>query len=618
MKYYILFSFLFFSQQVFSQTFGEHELKTAIDEVTIYLQGGLLSRTGKIDLSPGKTVLKVKSLSPHIDDKSINVTAIGSFTILSVNHRLNYLNRLQNDARIDSLKNQIKEFDLEITKLQSRLEILSEKQNLLDKNKKLGGESSGATLDQIREAIEFYDRELSSIKAEEIDINIEISDLKERKASIEQEISDVRTSDQMPAGEIEIRVDAPQKTSAEFKITYLVSNSGWFPKYDVRVTSIDQPLTLIYKADVFQNTGVDWENVKLKLSNGNPRQSGIAPELNTWYLNFARNNRRFSMNERATLISVNQVSGAVTDTNGEPLPGANIMVKGSTVGTVTDKNGNYSLTLPKAATHLVVSYVGFNVQEVPITSSSLNIRLVPGTQNLSEVVVSGYSSGVKVRGNNALQEEADYLSVTTIENQTTVEFEVEGAYSVKSNNEMLSVDLNNFEIEAEYEYQGVPKLEKEAFLIAKISNWDQYKLLEGQANLYFEDSFVGRTILDATSLRDTLNLSLGRDKSIVIGREKISEFSKRRTIGNNKIESRGFKIVTRNSKSQSITLILFDQIPVSVNNDISVSPKELSNGILDEKTGLVTWKLDLQPNEMAELNLNYEVKYPKDETVYLE
>ncbi len=615
MKFYILFFFLFFNQQVFSQTFEERELKTSIEEVTVYLQGGLLSRTGKIDLPTGKSILKVKSLSPHIDDKSINVKATGNFTILSVNHRLNYLNRLQTDARVDSLKNQIKKFDLEITKLQSRLEILSEKQNLLDKNKKLGGETSGATLNQIREAVEFYDKELSSIKAEEIDTKIAIGDLKEEKASIEKEISDVKTSDQLPTGEIEIRIDAPQRTNADFKISYLVSNSGWFPKYDVRVTHIDQPLILLYKADVYQNTGVDWVNIKLKLSNGNPRQSGVAPELQTWYLNFARNNRRFSMDERAIPVSVNQVSGTVTDINGEPLPGANIMVKGSTIGTAADRNGNYSLTLPKTATHLVVSYVGFNVQEVPITSSNLNVRLVPGTQNLSEVVVSGYAVDSKI---SSPQEEADHLSVTTVENQTTVEFEVEGAYSIQSNNELLSVDLNSYEIEAGYEYQAVPKLEKDAFLIAKISNWDQYKLLQGEANLYFEDSYVGRTILDASSLRDTLNLSLGRDKGIVIDREKISEYSKRRTIGSNKIESRGFKILARNSKSQPITLILFDQIPLSVNNDISVSPQELSNGKLDEKTGLITWRLELKPKEMAELNLNYEVKYPKDETVYLE
>ncbi len=85
MKYFTLLV-LILAHQAFSQTFIERELKTSIDEVTIYLQGGLISRTGEFEVPPGKSVLKLKSLSPHIDEKSIQVKASGDFTILSVNH----------------------------------------------------------------------------------------------------------------------------------------------------------------------------------------------------------------------------------------------------------------------------------------------------------------------------------------------------------------------------------------------------------------------------------------------------------------------------------------------------------------------------------------------------
>ena len=129
-------------------------------------------------------------------------------------------------------------------------------------------------------------------------------------------------------------------------------------------------------------------------------------------------------------------------------------------------------------------------------------------------------------------------------------------------------------------------------------------MLEGEANLYFKDTYVGRSILDARSLDDSLNISLGRDKSIVTGREKVDEFSKRRTIGSNKIESRGYKIIARNKKSQTIILTLFEQIPVAAISDISVSPIELSNGKLVDKSGEVTWEHKLQPQQQKELNLS--------------
>ncbi|VAW26350.1 Aspartate ammonia-lyase, partial [hydrothermal vent metagenome] len=210
------------------------------------------------------------------------------------------------------------------------------------------------------------------------------------------------------------------------------------------------------------------------------------------------------------------------------------------------------------------------------------------------------------------------VKTTIIENQTTVEFAVKTPYSIKSNGEKLTVDLTTYEIESIYEYYAVPKLDKDAFLIARIINWDQYNLLEGEANLYFEDAYVGRSILDAKSLSDTLDISLGRDKNIIIGREKVDDFSKKRTVGANKIDSRGFKIIARNKKSQPIKLTIIDQIPLASVSDISISPDELSGGKLELSTGEVKWELLLSPKSQKELMLKYSVKYPKKEKVVLE
>ncbi|AWW29144.1 hypothetical protein DN752_02730 [Echinicola strongylocentroti] len=626
MKYLTLFALLL-AHQTFSQSFTERELKTKIDQVTIYVKGGLISRSGDLDIPPGKSMVLIKSLSPHIDDKSVQVKATGDFTILSVNHKLNYLNSLKKDEKIDSLKKEIESIEHEVSTAESRLQILSEKQSLLDKNKNLGGETSGASLTQIKQAIEFYDRELTSIKTDEIETRLRIKELNKEQDKIKQEISSVQGNDGLPTSEIEIRIDSKSKVSGDFKISYLVSNVGWYPKYDVRVASVDLPLELKYKADIYQNTGVDWENVRLKLSNGDPNQSGVAPELETWHLNYARNTILNRSAYGMISNSVRNVSGVIVDENGLPLPGVAVQVKGTTVGTVTDIDGNYSLTLPNGVTHLAISFVGYVSQELPITSQKINARLEPDVMALEEIVVTGYgapnelqgkSAGIRIRGASSVAREADVITTSTIENQTTVEFEVDEPYSIKSNGEKLSVDLNSYQIETIYEYYAVPKLDLDAFLIARVINWDQYNLLEGEANLYFEDAYVGRSILDARSMDDTLNISLGRDKSIVIGREKVDEFTKRRTIGSNKIESRGYEIVVRNKKSQNINLTLFDQLPVAAISDISVSPIELSNGKLDEKTGEVTWELELQPQQQRELDLSYEVKYPKKEKVLLE
>jgi uncharacterized protein (TIGR02231 family) len=207
---------------------------------------------------------------------------------------------------------------------------------------------------------------------------------------------------------------------------------------------------------------------------------------------------------------------------------------------------------------------------------------------------------------------------TTIENQTTVEFEVEEPYSIKSKSPPISIELKKHEINSNYKYICIPKLNTDAFLIAQIMDWDQYNLLEGEANLYFEDTYVGQTILNARDLVDTLNISLGQDKSIVVGRTKVKDYSKKRILGSKKVESRAFEILVRNKKSSVIDISIYDQLPIAAISDISVVSNELSSGILDEAIGEITWTFKLQPQSQEKVIFSYEVKYPKDELVKLE
>ncbi|MDT0646535.1 DUF4139 domain-containing protein [Zunongwangia sp. F260] len=620
----ILLLLVLIGSSAFAQNFKEIPLSTSIKNVTVFLQGAQISREGEVQIPAGNSLLVLDGLSPHINDKSLQVSADGNFTILSVNHKQNFLNERQKNGRIDSIQSLISNLELQISENKARLEILQEKQSLLDKNKNLGGTNSGASLSQLREAINFYDEQLSAIKNEEIETRIEIEELTKRKSRLEQQIADVSREENLPSGQIEIRIEADNATRGEFTINYLVANAGWFPNYDIRVEDIDNPLQLQYKADVYQNTGVDWDNVKLKFSNGNPNESGVAPELSTWYLNYARNTIFRPTFNGAVDRSVRTVTGVVLDEDNLSLPGANIMVEGSTVGTQTDFDGNYQLTLPNNAERLIFSFVGMKTQEVPITSSRIDVKLEADSQALEEVVVTGYGgklqgsvAGIRIRGASSLPQ-SKKITTTAVENQTTVEFEVEKPYSIKSNGEKLAIELNEYDIETAYEYYAVPKLDKDAFLIANITDWDQYNLLEGEANLFFEDAFVGRTVLDAKSLSDTLDISLGRDRNIVIGRTKVDQFSKQRFLGSNKVDSREFRILVKNKKSQPIQITLFDQIPVSAIGEIEVEATELSGGKLDEKTGEVKWQLSLAPQQQRELILGYEVKYPRREKVILE
>lgn len=604
-----------FAFQGFAQDLKEVTLTNQIKEVTLFLSGAQVFETATGSLPAGESVLLVKGLSPFLDEKSIQVKGQGNFTIQAVNKRLDFLHEKEVGEKAKALEKEIAEIEKRQSNLRNRIQVLGTKMSVLSANKSIGSSQAGTSMTALKTTLEFFDAEHTKIANEELQINTQLAANDLEIEALRNQLYALQQSDDKAKAEIRIRIKATNTGPATFQINYLVSNAGWYPKYDVRVKSITEPLQLQYKAEVFQNTGADWKNVKLRFSNANPNQGGQAPIIDKWELNYARYT---TVNKFAVPQTPGAISGLVLDEQGQPLPGTTVLVKGTTIGTTTDLEGRYSLTLPTTAKTLVFSFVGMRMEELPIQGrSSLNVTLMQDTQMLSEVVVTGGYRQMEKRSLGASMDAAP-LMTSFVENQTTVEIQVAEPFSIKTNGERTLVDLKTYEIPATYRYTAIPKLEKDAFLLAEMADWSQYSLLEGESNLYFEDGFVGRSILNPAALQDTLQISMGRDRSIVMQREKVDQFSKKRSIGSNITESRGYEITLKNNKSQAVTLQLKDQIPVSVNSSIEVTTGELSGGVLDPITGIVTWEIILPPGGQQKLSLRYEVKYPKSERVILD
>ena len=99
---------------------------------------------------------------------------------------------------------------------------------------------------------------------------------------------------------------------------------------------------------------------------------------------------------QSVLQQTKNVTGIVKDALGDPIIGVNVVVKGTTIGTVTDMNGAYSLQADANAT-LVISYIGYKTQEIPVKGqTAINITLSEDSEALDEVVVVGYGTQKKV------------------------------------------------------------------------------------------------------------------------------------------------------------------------------------------------------------------------------
>lgn len=607
-----------------AQELDDKKTDSDLDSVKVFLQGAQIHRSAQTRIAAGKSTVVLQALSPYINPQSIQVKTTSDLLVLSVNHRLDYLGQEAKSALQDSVEAMEDSINVE-TAMQ---EVLDEELEFLKKNNQIAGTEDGLSLSNLKEVSDYYQQRMKAIRLEKLAIKNRIQEFRKKLDKLKRQLAQWN-DDQSTRGEIVIAVDSESAQTVDLVCSYMVANASWFPVYDLRAKDVQSPVELMYKARVQQNTGEDWKDVKLAFSNANPNASGDMPELSPWYLDFNTSYPQdLQMLYTRVNSSVRQVSGTVSDSEmGDGLPGVTILIKGTSVGTVTDVNGEYTISIPQGATTLVVSSVGYKTQEVPIANESMNFMLEPDIQSLNEVVVTGYDdseqlqgkvAGVKIRGVSSVQAEAQPVPTTQVENQTSVEFSVEIPYTVKSDGKSYTVDLAKLEIPAEYEYQCVPKLDKDAFLIARITDWEQYNLLEGEVSLFFEHTYVGKSLLDVRFVKDTLDVSLGRDRNVGVERIKVQDYTKKRFIGSKQEESRGWRLEAKNSKAQDIQLIVYDQVPVSRVSDIEVEAEELSGGKLNEETGIVQWDLTLPAKSSESKILQYSVKYPKDRNLMLE
>ncbi len=521
--------------QGFAQT--NQNASSKITDVTVFLNRAQVTRQVKAQLNAGKTNLIVGGLTSLLDPQSIQVNGKGNYIILSTSHQQNYLTELNMPKVLKSLKDSVELMQKQVQLEQSQKEILNKEEQMLMSNQKIGGVNQNLTVAELKAMADFYRSRLTEIVSTRMKEDDKIKRLNELVVKLQHQINSQNEMYQRNTSEIVISLSADAPANAEFEISYVVGNSGWVPQYDIRAINMKSPLQLSYKANVFQSTGEEWKNVKLKLSTANPNESGLKPELVAWYLDF------YQMNDIER-----KLQGRVA---------------------------------------------GVQIKNAPMAMKKVDVE---EDKEFSPATTS-----------------AEYVS--TIQTSLNTEFDISLPYTVSSANKPTLVDIRNYELKADYNYSAAPKLDKDAFLLAKATGWEELSLLPGEANIFFEGTFTGKSSIDPNSIKDTLSLSLGRDKRIVVKREKQKELSSRKFIGTNQKESYAWEISIRNTKTEAIKISLEDQIPVSQNSQIEVMAVDIAGAKYNKDTGKLSWDLNLQPNETKKIVFRYEVKYPKDKQV---
>ncbi len=424
----LLLIFLLNASFLFADT--ANPIKSSVKSVTVFVDGAQVTRVAKISIPVGTTEFSFIKLSPHIQENSIQISGLDHVSILSINYAINHLSKLDNSESIEKLQKDIQKLNDAIEFEEDLISGYEEELNIIKENRKLGNNNQVVSLEKLKQFSAYYRARITEIHRmihkslkKKRDYNKQINDIK-------KQLAELNVSDKIQTGEIKVKLNTAISKHLNLIIKYNVDKAGWFPVYDLKAKNINKPLDLYYKAHVYQNTGVSWTNVKLTLSTNDPNTNNLKPEMGTKYLNFVSHFKTQKATKRYEYKHnpfVNQISGTITDSSGLPLPGATIILKGTSIGTTTDFDGNYSLRA-KGAKELEVSYIGYTSETIPIHSSVINLSLEEDVAMLEEVVVAGYGTSTS----NALSGRVAGLSSSS-------NIKIRGVGSIKTNGAPLYV-----------------------------------------------------------------------------------------------------------------------------------------------------------------------------------
>jgi hypothetical protein len=470
-----------------------------------------------------------------------------------------------------------------------------------------------------------YRERIPVIKIEIFDLNKKISDLQIDLNAMQQELNNTNSNLDEPKGEIVLKLNNPNDAVAlNLTVKYIVSNAGWVPSYEIKAKNTQDALQFAYKAQVYQNTGEDWNDIKLTLSTGNPNFNNDKPKLESQYLNFINTyaysgNRDEESQNYVYNPMVKEVTGIVADRTG-PLPGANIVLKGTKISAQADFNGRYTIKVANGK-ELVYSFVGLEDKVLPIYSGNMNVILKDGVK-LEEVVVQGYRaspSGID-SSEDIESKKVELITGSGDEKEiimNTVTFKIKKNNTIPSLDTPSIIEIDNFTIPDEFEYYSAPQLSENVFLTAKIKDWNKYDLLPGDASIYTEGSYAGTTYINPYQTEEELVISMGVDSNLIIERKQLNNTKDKSFLGGTRIIDRNYEITVRNNKASDVVVKVFDRIPISQNKEIKVEKTNIDGAEFEEKTGILYWLLSITPKQVAKKQLAYQVKYPKNKKINL-
>ncbi len=503
-----------------------------LNQATIFLRGAELNNNVTLNLPAGQSEVVLSNIANNIDPKSLSISIDNDDVIINTINVKKIPIAPSYPSAITVLMEKQKDINKKIEELNINIKV-GDEQIVLLKDQSFFGYGETQSLEQSSQKFDFISQKMTSILNQQKIAREEIAELTEQLEELNRQLEINMPVITKEKTQIILSLGTSKNLTSKMHISYITPDAGWSPAYDIRSQGMDKPILLTYKADVIQNTGLNWDKVKLVLTSTNPSLNITAPTLSPWYLALYNDNAKF----RSKSMSMEMASA----------PSPTMM-----------REESHEKQLNKGVTRYV-------------TTNNNGI-------NLSHAIAL--------------------------------------PYTLKNSTEPNTLVINQKEVVADYRYLTTPKLVEEVYLQAEVKDWENLNLLNGRTNIYYMNSFVGNSYINTNELTELLSIPFGIDKNIQISRINNEKIRKEPIFIGTTIEQKeSYTIKVRNTYNSPVKVTIYDQLPLSQENNINVTDAVYKDGVLNKDTGEIEWNITLGAKEEKSLPLNYTLSYPKNRQI---
>lgn len=620
-----------------------------ITEVKLFRNMAELNHEVELNIKRGANDYYIDSIAKTIDISTFLLNSDESLRILSTN----YFGNEMDSALYNKIKDSIEITDIEINKAKKIYEVNNLQKNLYSnyparlasKNNKI----SPLELNQISKEVKSKLKEINIkfAKSEKI-----LDSLNSYRSELIKKLNSITTKRNF----LKIRIYSEKDTKSKLTFSYIAYKAGWDLAYDMFLNEYEDKARLESKAIVNQTTGLDWTNTKLQIINSKPDIFKFL-DLNAYVLDNSNNHRTKA---KLSHIGYGNLKGTVTTPEGKPAVGATVQVIGTVKGAFVKSDGSFIVTNIEAGEYEVkVSFVGMeevifkinlNVNETKIA----NIKMKESSHMTAEAVVISDREMVQTgtigkmnaftsddirsvstgnvnsfvttnsnvdRGGSSVKIEVDDVSNIPIDDRfnnninyitkeeiTDEKFAIDDRVDIPNGTSGKIVRFESRIILVEVFAKAVPIISKNTYLIVEVPNFKKYNMEGVTISKYHNGIFKGNGIL-ALPRPNTGQLNFGIEKNIIVERKTVRDYTDSKIFSSRKTTEFEYEFNVKNNYSDRLNLRIDDRVPVIKDDSYELEMLDFI-GWEKDSYGIVTWKVNLEPNEQITKKLKFNVTHP--------